>query len=114
MSKFIDNIGARFMGRTTKVMPQLSAKCEKLPGFPHSNLGADIDLGQYYLGVEYREIVTCRPEELRVLRERFIRQLTQDIYGDFWESLIALERAVYERNFTKSQEILKDIFGEIY
>ena len=96
MSNFIDNIQQKFTGRHLAKIPHFT---------PIETLSATVDcrpmsyerLKEYHFEVTWRMKVNI-PEEKgaeEVMFANVLHQLKRDIYGDFIDDLLALERAVY-------------------
>ena len=108
MSKFIDQVKAELLtGRKSIYLPlEVSQTFD-----PSIN---DDRLSEYKVSVGWIVKCYCKQNEIPVMQESVIRELREAVYGDLYQRIIRLERAIYDRNDKLAQMEMRDIVKEIY
>jgi hypothetical protein len=114
MSKFIDNIKAKFTGR------------ERMASSPVMTMTADRAISdnayfsnpvpilrEYTISVGYHQKVYCRPSELDRVMDTYIRALKREVYGEFLDRVSKIEIAVYEDDRDAALAHLRDLLVEV-
>lgn len=113
MSKFIDAIRAEATGRRSvrgnRFSPlRFSIDAVPVPFAPENT--------EYRIGVSWYVQICGKPEHKQYLLENAICEVRNAVYGDMMESLLRLERAIYEMNeeamLAEIREIRKEIEGK--
>ena len=110
MSRFIDHVRAKMTGQKVAVVPELAVTVDKevLP-FPD-----DFALTQYDIGVEWKSRTHCRPVDLPHVIDNVVKQLREDVYGEFRHTALEIQRAAYERNYEKMHALIRELLEQIY
>lgn len=108
MSKFIDAVHAKLTGQRVAIPPEINVTkhFEELPGQIDDAL-------QYDIGVEWKVRTHCRPKDVAAVTENAVRQLREEIYGQFRRRALEIQRAAYERDYDKMHMHIRDLMREI-
>ena len=111
MSKFIDAIeceltGRKFAGRTRSIANLcIDSGIETPVNFS--------ELVQVNVGLTYRTTTSCRKKDIPHVKENFIREAKHAIYGEFYEELINVERALYSEEYDLAIQHIRKIYKSI-
>lgn len=109
MSKFIEKVQAKLTGQEVAVIPELSVTVDVDPlPFP------DDRMKQYDIGVEWKVRTHCTPDALEHVLGNVVRQLREEIYGQFRWRVLQIQRCAYERDGDKLHMHIRDLLREIY
>lgn len=110
MSKFISNVRDKFLHwqKPAPIITPLTTSIEDITTtYPY------IVLNRYEIGVDWKYIIDCLPEDLQKAKENCIRELCEAVYGDLRGNILRLERAIYEWDRDKMIEEIQKIREEI-
>jgi hypothetical protein len=107
MSKFIDQVQAKLTGQRVALMPELTVT-EKVEDVLH-----DYSVFQYDIGVEWKVRTHCDRKDVEHVVKNVVRQLREDIYGEFRRRAIEIQRAAYEREYDKMHMLIRDMLVDI-
>ena len=107
MSKFIEQVEAKLTGRRIAVMPELIVT-EKV-----DDVLSDLSVLEYDIGVEWKVRTHCERDAVKHVHDNVVRQLLEDIYGQFRWRAIQIQRTAYEQDFEKMHMHIRDLMREI-
>ena len=106
MSKFIDSLVSKDTGKLNYPQGRLQFKIDEIPEFTYM---MDNPQSEYRFEVNWGVMVRCYPKDLAKITENVLHQLKRDVYGEFYDKILSLERAMYEANEEKMLEYLRDL-----
>jgi hypothetical protein len=107
MSKFIEQVRAKLTGQRVAVMPELSVT-EMV-----EEVFKDTSVLQYDIGVEWKIRTHCAPQAVPHVLDNVVRQLREEIYGQFRRRAIEIQRSAYEQDYNKMHMHIRDLLREI-
>jgi len=114
MSNFIDNIQEKFTGRyfqkirAFRPLERLTAETAMLPVLHDRYM-------EYIFEVHWKLKVNIAEEDPKAKEYMFanaLHQLKRDVYGDFVDDLIALERAIYSGEDKVALQLVKRLLSD--
>jgi hypothetical protein len=109
MSKFMEAVRAKMTGQKVAAVPELEVTIDR-EFLPYSD---DFALTQYDIGVECRIRTHCKPVDLKHVLDNAMKQLREDIYGQFRRRALEIQRAAYERDYDKMHMHIRDLLVDI-
>jgi hypothetical protein len=107
MSKFIDQVQAKLTGQRIAVMPELTVT-EKV-----QDVLGDYSVLQYDIGVEWKVRTHCERKDVQHVHSNVVKQLREDIYGQFRRRALEIQRAAYEQDYQKMHMLIRDMLVDI-
>ena len=110
MSKFMEAVEAKLTGQRVAIIPELVVTQDYDSLVP---LATQEDAIQYDIGVAWKVRTHCKPRDVPAVTENVIRQLREEIYGQFRWRAIQIQRAAYEQDREKLHMHIRDLMREI-
>ena len=110
MSKFIDSLESELTGKKKAKLSNFTYKRQLI----NDPLGYDVlAKKEYVFHFRYMRRVFIEENYLNDVTKNIIKDIKLTIYGDFYNAILRLERALYEGDEEKSLMIMRDIQREI-
>lgn len=107
MSKFIDAVTAELTGNRRAVLGPLTV-------VQHwSDVFNPAMTYEYDIGVTWKVRTHCEKAALQHVTRNVLRHLREDVYGEFRDRILRLERAVYEHDREKILMETRDLVREV-
>lgn len=110
MSKLLNEVKAQLTGHR-KALHQLPMVSATLDRDKAPNLDFR-DAYEYEIQVVFGAKVYCQPEELTTMIKNVMRQLQRDVYDDFIQLLLELEREVHENTMLTPR--MRELFQKLH
>ena len=107
MSSFIEHVKAKLTGQRVAIPPELKIVEDIKDCWP------DTAHLQYDIGVEWKVRTHCKPEDLQSVASNVVRQLREDVYGEFRQKVLLAQRSFYERDMRTLEQHLRDLLRMI-
>jgi hypothetical protein len=107
VSKLIDQVQAKLTGQRVALMPELTVT-EKV-----EDVFDNLSVLQYDIGVEWKIRTHCDRKDVPHVLKNVVRQLREEIYGEFRRRALEIQRAAYEREYEKMHMLIRDMLVDI-